>query len=52
MLGEDYNKYGAVMSRLIPGPLATRYYIRWLGQISTYLGTATSPSHLAATPPE
>lgn len=49
---EDYNKYGAVMSRLIPGPLATRYYTRWLGQISTYLGTATSPAHLAATPPE
>jgi FAD-dependent urate hydroxylase len=41
---EDYNKYGAVMSRLIPGPLATRYYTRWLGQISTYLGTAgTAP---------
>ena len=49
---EDYNKYGAVTSRLIPGPLATRYYTRWLGQISTYLGTATSPSHVAATPPE
>ncbi|MGH3248991.1 MAG: FAD-dependent oxidoreductase [Trebonia sp.] len=34
---EDYNKYGAVMSRFIPSPLATRYYTRWLRQISTYL---------------
>ena len=25
------------LSRLIPSPLATRYYTRWLGQISTYL---------------
>ena len=39
---EDYNKYGAVISRLIPGPLATRYYTRWLGQISTFLDTATN----------
>jgi FAD-dependent urate hydroxylase len=34
---EDYNRYGAVASRLVPSPLATRYYTRWLGQISTYL---------------
>jgi FAD-dependent urate hydroxylase len=37
---EDYNRYGAVMARLIPGTLATRYYTRWLGQISTYLTAA------------
>jgi 2-polyprenyl-6-methoxyphenol hydroxylase-like FAD-dependent oxidoreductase len=35
---EDYNRYGAVASRLVPSSLATRYYTRWLGQISTYLG--------------
>jgi FAD-dependent urate hydroxylase len=34
---EDYNRYGAVMSRLIPGPLAGRYYTRWLREISSYL---------------
>jgi len=34
---EDYNRYGAILSRLIPSPLATRYYTRWLAQISTYL---------------
>jgi FAD-dependent urate hydroxylase len=34
---EDYNRYGAVLSRLVPGPLATRYYTRWLREISTYL---------------
>jgi FAD-dependent urate hydroxylase len=34
---EDYNRYGAVVSRLIPSPLATAYYTRWLRQISTYL---------------
>jgi FAD-dependent urate hydroxylase len=34
---EDYNRHGAVLSRLVPGPLATRYYTRWLRQISTYL---------------
>jgi FAD-dependent urate hydroxylase len=34
---EDYNRYGAVLSRLIPSPLATRYYTRWLRQVSTYL---------------
>jgi FAD-dependent urate hydroxylase len=37
---EDYNRYGALLSRLIPGPLATRYYTRWLRQISTYLDAA------------
>ena len=34
---EDYNRYGAVVSRLVPSPLATRYYTHWLRQISTYL---------------
>ncbi len=37
---EDYNKYGAAMSRLIPASLAGRYYTRWLRQISTYLDVA------------
>jgi FAD-dependent urate hydroxylase len=35
---EDYNRYGALLSRLVPGSLATRYYTRWLGQISNFLG--------------
>jgi FAD-dependent urate hydroxylase len=34
---EDYNRYGSVLTRLIPGTLASRYYTRWLGQISNYL---------------
>jgi FAD-dependent urate hydroxylase len=34
---EDYNRYGAILSRLVPGRLATRYYTHWLAQISTYL---------------
>jgi FAD-dependent urate hydroxylase len=37
---EDYNRYGAVMSRLIPGPLASGYYTRWLRRISSYLDAA------------
>ncbi|HEY1818989.1 MAG TPA: NAD(P)/FAD-dependent oxidoreductase [Trebonia sp.] len=37
---EDYNRYGAILSRLIPGPLASRYYTRWLAQVSTYLDPA------------
>ena len=37
---EDYNRYGAVISRLIPSSLATAYYTRWLRQISTYLNLA------------
>jgi 2-polyprenyl-6-methoxyphenol hydroxylase-like FAD-dependent oxidoreductase len=44
---EDYNRYGALLSRLVPGPLATCYYTRWLRQISTYLdpgcGAAARP---------
>jgi FAD-dependent urate hydroxylase len=40
---EDYNRYGAVMSRLIPSSFATAYYTRWLRQVSTYLDVA-SPS--------
>jgi FAD-dependent urate hydroxylase len=38
---EDYNRYGAVMSRFIPSSLATAYYTRWLRQISTYLDSAS-----------
>jgi FAD-dependent urate hydroxylase len=34
---EDYNKYGVLLSRLAPSPLATRYYTKWLAQVSTYL---------------
>jgi FAD-dependent urate hydroxylase len=34
---EDYNRYGALLTRLIPATLASRYYTRWLGQISSYL---------------
>lgn len=34
---EDYNRYGTLASRLVPGPLASRYYTRFLSQISTYL---------------
>jgi FAD-dependent urate hydroxylase len=37
---EDYNRYGAILTRLIPGRLATRYYTRWLRQISSYLDAA------------
>jgi hypothetical protein len=34
---EDYNRFGAVLARLTPAGLASRYYTRWLGQVSTYL---------------
>jgi FAD-dependent urate hydroxylase len=34
---EDYNKYGALLTRLVPSTFATRYYTKWLAQISTYL---------------
>jgi len=34
---EDYNRYGAVLTRLVPAALGSRYYTRWLGQISNYL---------------
>jgi FAD-dependent urate hydroxylase len=37
---EDYNKYGAVLTRLVPSSLATRYYTKWLAQISSYLDPA------------
>ena len=37
---EDYNRYGAALSRLAPSRLATAYYTRWLRQISTYLDPA------------
>ncbi len=34
---EDYNRYGALLTRFISATLASRYYTRWLGQISNYL---------------
>ena len=34
---EDYNRYGPLLTRLIPSALGSRYYTRWLGQISDYL---------------
>jgi FAD-dependent urate hydroxylase len=34
---EDYNRYGVLLTRLIPSALGSRYYTRWLGQISDYL---------------
>jgi FAD-dependent urate hydroxylase len=34
---EDINEYRPLLSRLIPGALASRYYTRWLGQVSNYL---------------
>ena len=48
---EDYNRYGAILSRLVPGPLATRYYTRWLRQISTYLDPATNGGRLTCESP-
>jgi FAD-dependent urate hydroxylase len=34
---EDYNRYGRLLARLVPSALASRYYTRWLAQVSTYL---------------
>ena len=34
---EDYNRYGRLLSRLVPSALASRYYTRWLAQVSNYL---------------
>lgn len=34
---EDYNRYGTLLNRLVPSRLASRYYTRWLGRVSTYL---------------
>ena len=34
---EDYNRYGRLLARLVPSSLASRYYTRWLAQISTFL---------------
>ncbi len=45
---EDYNRYGAIMTRLIPASVATRYYTRWLRQISSYLDPATNSSQVNA----
>jgi FAD-dependent urate hydroxylase len=36
---EDINRYRPVLSRLIPDALVSRYYTRWLRQISNYLAT-------------
>ena len=47
---EDYNRYGRLLSRLIPSALASRYYIRWLSQVSSYLASdqlAPPPGSLA-----
>jgi FAD-dependent urate hydroxylase len=41
---EDYNRQGALLARLVPGSLATRFYTRWLRQISSYLDTAPHPA--------
>ena len=35
---EDTNEYRPWMVRLLPDALVARYYTRWLGQISNYLG--------------
>jgi 2-polyprenyl-6-methoxyphenol hydroxylase-like FAD-dependent oxidoreductase len=40
---EDYNRYGRVLSRLVPSAVASRYYTRWLAQISNYL-TSDQPA--------
>jgi FAD-dependent urate hydroxylase len=37
---EDYNRLGALASRLAPDALATRYYTRWLGRVSSILDPA------------
>jgi FAD-dependent urate hydroxylase len=34
---EDYNRYGRLLARLVPSSLASRYYTRWLAQVSTFL---------------
>jgi 2-polyprenyl-6-methoxyphenol hydroxylase-like FAD-dependent oxidoreductase len=34
---EDYNRYGRLLSRLVPSSLASRYYTRWLAQVSNFL---------------
>lgn len=40
---EDYNRLGPGLSRLTPAPLATRYYTRWLGQVSSFLDPGRRP---------
>jgi FAD-dependent urate hydroxylase len=40
---EDYNRYGTVLARLVPGRLAARYYTRWLAQVSSYLDEEHKP---------
>jgi FAD-dependent urate hydroxylase len=38
---EDINsRGGALLARLVPSGLAARYYVRFLGQISSYLAAA------------
>lgn len=39
---EDINKHGVLLARLIPDSLASRYYTRWLGQVSSYLSSRAS----------
>jgi FAD-dependent urate hydroxylase len=34
---EDYNRYGRLLARLVPSAVASRYYTRWLAQVSNYL---------------
>lgn len=41
-----------VLSRLVPGPLATRSYTRWFRQVSSYLDTAARPAHERIRPSE
>jgi len=44
---EDYNRYGVAISRLgrlIPPPLAARYYTRWLARVSSYLAVSPVPA--------
>ena len=47
---EDYNRYGALVSRLAPSPLVTRYYTRWLRQISNYLDAVPAAAGTAGEP--
>jgi hypothetical protein len=39
---EDINKHGVLLARLVPDGLASRYYTRFLGQVSSYLSSRAS----------
>ena len=39
---EDINHYRPWLARLTPGPLVSRYYVRWLRQVSNYLPAAAA----------